>query len=228
MNKFFFLLFVFLGTLVFSQTPKKVTLEMAKANVNPTVLDCSPARDSCAKKSARGELGFYKGLKLKPGAYCFIAFGNSVYTKTELPKNSITPSFAYCFNNEMKNSLDSFFKTDFLHKNDSILAAFDKQGRGYRKVDFPGGKAGIDRFLEKNMVFTKPVKSDNDNPEISITYNLLINEKGGVSDIKELESNCKEASIVLLSVIKKMPAFTTGTEAGVIKKSWYTLVYIKK
>jgi hypothetical protein len=128
----------------------------------------------------------------------------------------------------MRKNLDSLFNVDFLHKNDSILAAYDKQGKGYRKVSFFGGQPALDRYIEKNFELPKSIKSDDGNSPLRIVFNLLIDEKGNITEVQNTESNSKEAAAFFLPLIKKMPAFVPATEAGVLKKAWFTLTLPKK
>ena len=218
------LLFLF-GSAV-AQTSVKPTLENVK-NTPAAPLDCKPAKDSLKNRLQRGEISFYNAIKFKPGQYDYVTLKKNSYSKVTYPKDYPSVTFVYCYNNEIKKVLDSIYKTDFLGKTDSILRSYDKAGHGYRNAEFPGGPAAMQVFINKNISLPKDTKSDNADKQIRVFYSFLVDEKGTISDIKLMRSNCKACEEPVLNAIKQMPAFIPATDAGVAKKIRYILPYTK-
>lgn len=206
--------------------PVKPTKEELK-NMKPIKLDCAPAEDSAKARMQRGEMGFYKMNRSMAGQYLFYVFYKDKYTRTDCPKGDPNAVFVYCYNNAMKKTLDSVYKTNFLVKSDSVLMSYDRSGRGYRAADFPHGPAALQKYLEKNVVLPKGTQPDDSDRNFKVYYSFLVDEKGKLSDFKLEKSNCKACEGPLLDVIKKIPAFTPASEAGVPKKVRYILTYTK-
>lgn len=197
-----------------------------KTIVLPPV-DCKPAKDSLKNRLARGEISFYNLSSYQTGQYDFVTISKNRYTKVAYPKGYPLPSFISCYNKEIKKTLDSIYKVDFFKRTDSILNNYDKTGRGYYSADFPGGPGALQKFMDKNVSLPKDAKADNADKLIRVYYSFTIDEKGNLSDIKLLKSNCKSCEDSVFTAIKKMPPFKPATEAGAPKKIKYILPYTK-
>ncbi len=136
--------------------------------------------------------------------------------------------FKMCYNLAFQSKLDSVYKCDFFRKSDSIMRAYDKLGKGYKNVDYPGGAGALQTFMEKNVSLPKEAKpSDTDNL-IRVYYSFFVDEKGELSEIKMIKSNCKVCEDAVLSAVNKITKFTPATEAGKPKKVKYILPFTKK
>ena len=135
--------------------------------------------------------------------------------------------FKRCYNEAFQSKLDSVFKCDFFRKTDSILKSYDKLGKGYKNVDFPGGAGALQKFLDKNVVLPKDAKPSDTDKLYKVYYSFFVDEKGALSDISMIKSNCKACEESIVAAIKKLPAFLPATDAGKPKKVKYILPYTK-
>ena len=132
-----------------------------------------------------------------------------------------------CYNLAFQPKLDSVFKCDFFRRADSILRSYDKQGKGYKNVDFQGGAGALQKFMEKNVTLPKEAKPSDTDKLIRVYYAFFVDEKGAISEIKLMKSNCKVCEESILAAVNKLPAFLPATEAGKPKKVKYILPYTK-
>lgn len=135
--------------------------------------------------------------------------------------------FKKCYNLAFQPKLDSIYKCDFFRKSDSIMRSYDRQGKGYKNVDFPGGAAALQKFLDKNITLPKDAKPSDTDKMIRVYYSFAVDEKGQLSEFKSIKSNCKACEASVLEAMKKLPAFIPATEAGKPKKVKYVLPYTK-
>lgn len=189
---------------------------------------CQSAKDSVKNCTARGEINFYNNIKYVKDQYYFITLTKDSYSRTVTTKGKPADAYMSCYNKAIQKILDSIYKGDFFRKADSILAEYDKSGRGYRNADFPGGAPALQKYLEKNVTFPKDASSDDQAKIIRIYYSFIVDEKGAISDINLVKSNCKKAEEIVLAAVKGLPSFIPATEAGSPKKVKYILPFLKK
>ncbi|HNE49527.1 MAG TPA: hypothetical protein PKM51_05250 [Chitinophagales bacterium] len=218
---------------------------------------CKIAQDSAKSHFFhKKEMAFYAQSKMNPNLYNYIVITKDFYKKSpvrmtpslkdssklsnhkllmevyEKQAEKLNPldtsnNFKKCYNQAFQSKLDSAFKCDFYRKSDSILAAYDKNGKGYSGVDFPGGASALQKYFDKNLTLPKDAAPDDSAKVIRIFYSFYVDEKGDLSEFKLVKSNCKKCEDALLEAIKKMPAFLPAKEGGKPKKSKYILPYIK-
>jgi hypothetical protein len=189
---------------------------------------CKTADDSVLVRKNRGEISYYYPAKYLQGVYFYITFTNNIYIKKQLPLGTVTNDFLTCYNKNSQKLLDSVFKVDFFRKADSILTEYDRSGRGYRNTDFPGGAPALQKYLSKNISLPKDAKPTDTDKSIKVYYSFVVDEKGAISEIKKVKSNCPSCEEEILNVVKKLPNFVPATEAGVAKKVRYILPFTKK
>lgn len=153
---------------------------------------------------------------------------NTVLEQYVFNPNDTSFEFKSCYNVAFQPKLDSAFNCDFFRKADSILRAYDKQGKGYRAVEFPGGASALSKFMEKNITLPKSAKSSDKDNTIRVYYSFFIDEVGKIKDVKLVKSNCKECEETVVATINKMPTFIPAIDAGMPKKVKYILPYTKK
>ena len=150
---------------------------------------------------------------------------------TPIPKLSpidTSAEFKLCYNKAFQSKLDTMFKCDFFRKSDSILKSYDKLGKGYKNVEFKGGPAALQKYLDKNIILPKEAKLNSDTENVvRIFCSFLVDEKGAVTEPKIVKSNCKACEEAILVTVKKLPAFIPATEAGKPKKVKYIMPYSK-
>ena len=73
----------------------------------------------------------------------------------------------------------------------------------------------------KKFLDLKPI----DSPTESTFY---VDEKGELSELKLIKSNCKSCEASVIQAINKMPKFSPAIEAGKAKKVKYIITYIQK
>ena len=177
------------------------------------------------------ELKNYKALieRINKLNYSSNNSGNN-YTLEQYVFNPNDTSFDFksCFNAAFQSKLDSAFKCDFFRKSDSILSSYDKLGKGYRSVEFPGGASALSSFLDKNITLPKNAKPSGEEKIIRVYYSFYVDEKGKIEDVKLIKSNCKECEEVVKNAISKMPAFIPAIDAGKPKRVKYIMPYTKK
>lgn len=217
---------------------------------------CDAAKDSAKTQLKRGELGFYLPSKTNAKLYNFIKISKNSYKKipvriSESSKDTsksktrklmedayqasadksqpldTSSEFKRCFNLAFQSKLDSVFKCDFFRKADSILMVYDKTGKGYSSVDFPGGAGSLQKYLEKNVSLPKDIKPDDSGKVIRIYYSFFVDEKGALSEPVLVKSNCKVCEESVLAALNKLPAFIPAKDAGIPKKVKYILPYTK-
>lgn len=225
-------------------------------NAESTVF-CKAAKDSMSVQFSRGEMAFFLPSKNNPNLFSFIKIDKNHYEKKPIrissPTNKDTTKsmskkllddyykskmgtsqpfdtsseYKKCYNQAFQPKLDSAFKCDFFRKADSILKVYDKTGKGYSNVEFPGGAVELQKFLDKNITLPKDVKQNDSDKVVRIYYAFLVDEKGAISDIKLVKSNCKDCEAAVLDGIHKLPTFIPATDAGKPKKINYILPYTK-
>lgn len=218
---------------------------------------CKIAKDSVKSHfSHKKEMAFYAQSKINPNLYNYIVITKEYYHKSpvrispsakdssKLSSSKILAAvyekqadrsnpldtsndFKKCYNQAFQSKLDSAFKCDFYRKSDSIMAAYDKDGKGYSGVDFQGGASALQKFFEKNLSLPKDATPNDSAKVIRVFYSFYVDEKGELSEYKLVKSNCKNCEEPLLDAIKKMPAFVPAKDGGKAKKSKYILPYIK-
>lgn len=217
---------------------------------------CKAAKDSVSALLKRKKMAFYYQSKVNANLYNFIEITNDYYKKTpvrispssndtsKISKNNIlkkiydetsdkshpldtSNEFKRCYNVASQGKLDSAFKCDFFRKADSIMMAYDKNGKGYSGVEFPGGAGELKKFFDKNLTLNKSINTDDSSKVIRVFYSFFVNEKGEISEISLTKSNCKECEKPILEAINKMPAFVPAKDGGVAKKVKYILPFIR-
>lgn len=192
---------------------------------------CSSAQDSMKARFSRKELSFYTSLKAFPKAMFYFKIDDKHYEKTILSKTKGDTTTAYmtCYNSAFQAKLDSAFRCDFFRKTDSILAAYDAQGKGYRAVEFRGGKDSLNLWLKKNVQLPASAAPNDSDTYIKVYYFLDVNEKGDVTSVRFAnKTNCPECEPVVTAALKKLPPFVPATQAGVLTKSTYILPFSRK
>lgn len=198
---------------------------------NPTLpaVNCQPAADSFLSRwKIYKEAGFYLMNKNASQQYNYITIDKDKYTKTACPKGYPFPTFVSCYNKSAKKVLDSLFKLDFFRKTDSIIDNYDKTGRGYKNTEFPGGAAALMKYLNKNVILPKETPLNDTTKLIRVFFSFIVDEKGAISDINLVRSNCKVCEDPVYLAITKFPAFEPAIEAGKKKKVKYILPFTKK
>ncbi len=218
---------------------------------------CTAAKDSVKAQLGRGEMAFYLPSKTNPTLYNYIRISKNFYQKTpvrmsqgskdttlfgknkaygEAYENKTDKSqpldtsneYKKCYNKAFQPRLDSVFKCDFFKKADSILMIYDKMGKGYSGVEFPGGPGALQKFMDKNVSLPKNVKpNDSTDKAYRVYYSFFVDEKGALSDVNLVKSNCKDCEALVLDAIGKLPAFIPAKDAGKPKKVKYILPFIK-
>ncbi len=212
----------------FASTNNAGQPDSTKGTALPTV-NCQPAIDSfMARWKTNKEAGFYLANKNVQQQYNYITIDKDKYTKTACPKGYPFPAFISCYNKTAKKVLDSIFKMDFYRKTDSILDNYDKTGRGYKNTEFPGGAAALMKYLNKNVVLPKETPLSDTTKMIRVFFSFIVDEKGAISDINLVRSNCKVCEDPVYLAITKFPAFEPAIEAGKKKKVKYIMPFTKK
>ena len=218
---------------------------------------CHAAKDSAKSLyTNKKEMAFYQQSKNNSNLYNLITITKAFYHKkpvriansakdtSKLSKNEIlrelyeksadktypldtSIEFKKCFNTAFQAKLDSVFKCDFFAKSDSILQAYDKAGKGYSGVDFPGGAGELQKFFNKNLELPNTAAPDDSTRTIRVFYSFFVDEKGKLSNFELVKSNCKVCEELVLETIKKMPDFIPAKDGGKAKKSKYILPYTK-
>ena len=192
---------------------------------------CPAAQDSMKARFGRKELSFYTAFKQFPKAIYFFRIDDKHYEKTILKKmkGDTTTAFMSCYNSAFQAKLDSAFRCDFFRKTDSILAAYDAQGKGYRTAEFRGGKDSLNLWLAKNVKLPANAAPNDSDTYIKVYYFLEINEKGEVTSVKFAnKTNCPECEPVVAAALKKLPPFVPATQAGNATKSTFILPFSRK
>jgi hypothetical protein len=217
---------------------------------------CKAATDSAEAHSKRNDFAFYYQSKVNANLYNFIQINNERYKRTpvrislsandtsKISKNKILKAiydkssdvahpldtsneYKRCFNKAFQLKLDSLFKCDFFRKADSIMMDFDKTGKGYSGVDFPGGAIALKSFFDKNLELPKSALPNDSAKILRVFYSFFVDEEGKISEISLVKSNCKVCEELVLEAIKKMPAFIPAKDGGKPKKVKYILPYYK-
>lgn len=217
---------------------------------------CQAAKDSMALVFKRGDLAFYAPSKMNPNLYNYIVINKNYYKKTTVRlapsskdssklSKSKSLSEAYeksadksqpldtsseykrCYNKAFQPKLDSVFKCDFFRKTDSILNMYDKAGKGYSGVEFPGGPGALQKYFDKTITIPKNVKPNDSDKAYRVYYSFFVDEKGAISEIKLAKSNCKDCEEIVLEAIKNLPPLNPARDAGKPKKVKYIMPYVK-
>lgn len=205
--------------------PPKVPVANAGLNYN-----CATAKDTLKYRHSRGELtGFYMPVKYTKDKFYYFIITPQNYTRQTLTLSEITEEFMTCYNKANQKYMDSVYHIDFFRKSDSVLAAYDLQGKGYRNAEFPGGVPALQKYMKKIDLpkDAKPEDTSSAIKKIRVYYAFDVNTDGKISNIKLAKSNCKECEQPVLDAILKMPDFIPATEAGKLKKVKYILPFIK-
>ncbi len=205
--------------------PPKVPVANAGLNYN-----CATAKDTLKYRHSRGELtGFYMPVKYTKDKFYYFIITPQNYTRQTLTLSEITEEFMTCYNKANQKYMDSVYHIDFFRKSDSVLAAYDLQGKGYRNAEFPGGAPALQKYMKKIDLpkDAKPEDTSSAIKKIRVYYAFDVNTDGKISNIKLAKSNCKECEQPVLDAILKMPDFIPATEAGKLKKVKYILPFIK-
>jgi len=145
-----------------------------------------------------------------------------------LNPNDTSKEYKQCYNQAIQSKLDSAYKCDFFRKSDSIMKAYDKQGKGYKNVEFPGGAGELQKYMNKNLLLPKEIKLSDSDKNVRVYYSFYVDEKGELSELKLIKSNCKSCEASVIQAINKMPKFSPAIEAGKAKKVKYIITYIQK
>lgn len=221
---FLIVLFADFSATLMAQPP---TVPMANAGIN---YNCKTAKDSLKVRKNRNETAFYTPVKYSKDKYYYFIITAEKYTRKTLTLSDITEEFMFCYNKENQKYLDSVYHLDFYRKSDSILNAYDEQGKGYRNAEFPGGAAALQKFMKKNIELPKnaaPSDTTNGAKKIRVYYSFEVDESGKISNIKLAKSNCKVCEQTIVDAINKMPDFIPATDAGKPKKVKYILPFVK-
>lgn len=191
---------------------------------------CEDAKDSVRIQFKRGEMGFFTPSKMAPKMFNYVVITKNYYQKIPIRVYVKDTSVEYktCYNKAFQLKLDSAFKCDFFRNTDSILKAYDAQGKGYKNAEFPGGAGALLKFMEKNVILSKDLKPSDADKYIRIYASFAIDEKGNLSDYKILKSNCKDCEEQVLNAIKKINKFQPAIEAGKPKMVKYILPFVRK
>lgn len=222
MNKSFFtIFFVLFISFAFAQKTDNTPV------VEPAVVNCKTADDSIMVRKHRGEVSFYLPAKFTKDQYFYYIIDKYKYKRKQMSESVVSKSFLSCYNKSIQKTLDSIYKVDFFRKSDSIITAYDKQGKGYRNTDFPGGVMALQMFLEKNIKLPASAKPSDADKNIRVYYSFFVDENGNISDYKLVKSNCNECESIVLEALKKMPKFIPATEAGAPKAVKYILPFTR-
>lgn len=193
-------------------------------------ISCKVAKDSMREQFKRGELGFFTPSKSAPKVFNYYIITKNNYQKIPVKAFVKDTSLEYktCYNKAFQLKLDSVFKCDFFRSSDSILKAYDAQGKGYKNAEFPGGAGALVKFMEKNVTLAKDAKPSDADKFIRIYASFAIDEKGNLSDYKILKSNCETCNELVLNAIKKIEKFIPAVEAGKPKMVKYILPFVRK
>ncbi len=209
---------------VYAEPPK---VPVANAGLN---YDCTTAKDTLKHRQNRGEFtGFYMPVKFTKDKFYYFYITPQNYTRQILTLAEVTEEFMYCYNKANQKYMDSVYRIDFFRKSDSVLAAYDDQGKGYRNAEYPGGVPALQKYMKKIELpkGAKPEDTSANVKKIRVYYAFDVNTDGKISNIKLAKSNCKVCEQPVLDAILKMPDFIPATEAGKLKKVKYILPFIK-
>lgn len=203
---------------------------LVEINFAENSTSCIAAKDSAQVQFKRGEMGFFVPSKMSAKMFTYYIITKNYYQKIPIKAYVKDTSIEYktCYNKAFQRKLDSTFKCDFFRSSDSILKAFDEQGKGYKNAEFPGGAGALYKYMEKNVTLSKELKPSDADPFIRIYASFAIDEKGKLSDYKILKSNCKECDEQVLDAIKKIDKFIPAIEAGKPKMVRYILPFVRK
>jgi hypothetical protein len=205
-------------------------LFLASKNFAEDATSCKAAKDSMKVQFNRNEMGFFTPSRMVSNMFNYFVITKDYYKKVPVKAFVKDTSLQYktCYNKAFQLKLDSAFKCDFFRSSDSILKAYDAQGKGYRNAEFPGGAGALVKFMEKNVSLAKDSKPSDADKYIRIYASFAIDEKGNLSDYKILKSNCKECEELVLAAIKKIDKFLPAIEAGKPKVVRYILPFVRK
>ncbi len=223
--RFIPILVFILGMSVVQAQPTGVPQANSGINYN-----CKTAKDSLKDRQNRHEsTGFYTPVKYTKDKFYYFIITPQNYTRQALTLSEITEEFMTCYNKANQKYMDSVYHIDFFRKSDSVLAAYDLQGKGYRNAEFPGGAPALQKYMKKIDLpkDAKPEDTSSAIKKIRVYYAFDVNTDGKISNIKLAKSNCKECEQPVLDAILKMPDFIPATEAGKLKKVKYILPFIK-
>lgn len=121
-----------------------------------------------------------------------------------------------------------FFITSMLSAQDTIKAKKDS-AQVYTLTDeipqFPGGMGAMSKFVASNIRFPERCRADSLFRSCKVFLKFIINEDGGVSDIKVLKGcpGYPECDSEGIRVIGLMPKWTAAKVGGVSVKSYFNL-----
>lgn len=84
---------------------------------------------------------------------------------------------------------------------------------------FPGGDAAILRYIDDNIIYPENAKRNNIQGRVIVRF--CVTTKGMISRVSVLKSVDPELDAEAVRVVKTLPPFTPGKEAGVPVSVWY-------
>jgi TonB family protein len=91
---------------------------------------------------------------------------------------------------------------------------------------FPGGEAGLIRFLQTNIVY--PQNALEQKIQGKVLLRFVVNEDGSVSDVKVVRSVCPDLDREAWRVVKLLPRFIPGKRNGQPVKVYFNLPIVFK
>ena len=95
----------------------------------------------------------------------------------------------------------------------------------YKSVEqmpmFPGGEAGLLRYLQENIQY--PPEAAKDNVQGRVILQFVVDKTGQVGEVKILRSVSEELDAEAVRVVKTLPKFEPGRQDGQPVSVWYTL-----
>lgn len=98
--------------------------------------------------------------------------------------------------------------------NEKIYTLADKM------ASFPGGHNGWEKYLEKNLDYSIPVKLNAPAGRYIVIVMFIIDQKGNVNEIRSLTQHGFGMEDELIRVIKKGPRWSPAIEKGKAVKSY--------
>ena len=92
--------------------------------------------------------------------------------------------------------------------------------------EFPGGAAGLMRYLQENIKY--PPEAAKNNIEGRVIVQFIIDKTGEVGDVKVVRPISEELDAEAVRVVKTLPKFEPGRQDGEAVSVWYTLPIVFK
>jgi len=95
-------------------------------------------------------------------------------------------------------------------------------------AEFPGGRAAMIAFLEKNIKIPPVAEEIGVNGKVYLKF--VVSETGNISNVKVQRgiADCKECDEEAKRVVEKMPNWTPGKNNGTPVNQWFTLPIVFK